>query len=129
MRQDQGSRRFTEWVRKHGADIFMYSMIVLFLAELTFFFFFFSTDETEDEALPAEVYRERKNRDYLISILCIDGYRYIVRGKSFRDAVQVWENGPDGPRLSQCPRKSDAAAVPKAPAEPDMKDAPDAQGR
>ena len=93
------------------------------------FFFFFSTDETEDEALPAEVYRERKNRDYLISILCIDGYRYIVRGKSFRDAVQVWENGPDGPRLSQCPRKSDAAAVPKAPAEPDMKDAPDAQGR
>ena len=40
MRQDQGSRRFTEWVLKHGADIFMYSMIVLFLAELTFFFFF-----------------------------------------------------------------------------------------
>ena len=25
MRQDQGSRRFTEWVLKHGPDIFMYT--------------------------------------------------------------------------------------------------------
>ncbi len=128
MTHDQGSRRLSDKLLKHGPNIFLFGMFFLFFAELTFFFFF-CTDETSDEALPAEVYRERKNSDYRISILCIEGYRYIVRGNRFMDAIQVWENGPDGPRLAQCPRKSDAAAAEDAPAEPDMKGAPVVQNR
>ncbi|HIW00139.1 MAG TPA: hypothetical protein H9894_02995 [Candidatus Desulfovibrio intestinipullorum] len=47
------------------------------------------------------------NSDLRLSTICGKGYRSLVYDSAPRYAVQVWENGPDGPRLSQCPRTPD----------------------
>ena len=63
-------------------------------------------DDTRD--LPhMEAYKEEYNSDLRLSTICVKGYRYLVYDSAPRYAVQVWENGPDGPRLSQCPRTPD----------------------
>lgn len=63
-------------------------------------------DDTRD--LPhMEAYKEEYNSDLRLSTICVKGYRYLVYDYAPRYAVQVWENGPDGPRLSQCPRTPD----------------------
>ena len=63
----------------------------------------FLMDDTRN--LPhVEAYKEKYNREHSVTILCVNGYRILVQEAGFSYAVQLWENGPDGPRLSQCPR-------------------------
>ncbi len=63
----------------------------------------FLMDDTRD--LPhVEAYKEKHNSEEQVTILYVNGYRILVQEAAVSYAVQLWENGPDGPRLSQCPR-------------------------
>ena len=65
------------------------------------------SDLREKSALPeVDAYKVQKNSEHNLTIMCIDGYRYLMYDASVRYAVQMWENGPNGPRPSQCPRKN-----------------------
>lgn len=67
------------------------------------------SDYREKKALlELEAYKEQWNSEYRITIMCIGGYRYLTGDEASGYAVQVWENGPDGPRPSQCPRQEAA---------------------
>lgn len=75
-------------------------------------------DYMEDSALPeVDAYKVQKNSEHHLTIMCIDGYRYLMNDAAVRYAVQIWENGPEGPRLSQCPRKKQGDAVDAKPGE------------
>ena len=76
------------------------------------------SDYREKSALPEiDAYKEQKNSEHNLTIMCIDGYRYLMNDAAVRYAVQMWENGPEGPRLSQCPRKKQGDAVDAKPGE------------
>ena len=68
------------------------------------------SDYREKSALPeVDAYKVQKNSEHHLTIMCIDGYRYLMNDAAVRYAVQMWENGPEGPRPSQSPA-SDCSA-------------------
>ena len=75
------------------------------------------SDYREKSALPEiDAYKEQKNSEHNLTIMCIDGYRYLMNDAAVRYAVQMWENGPEGPRLSQCPREIQGMRLTQSPA-------------
>ena len=76
------------------------------------------SDYREKSALPEiDAYKEQKNSEHNLTIMCIDGYRYLTNDATMQYAVQMWENGPEGPRPSQCPREIQGNAADAKPGE------------
>lgn len=76
------------------------------------------SDYREKSALPeVDAYKVQKNSEHHLTIMCIDGYRYLMNDAAVRYAVQMWENGPEGPRPSQCPREIQGNAADAKPGE------------
>ena len=64
------------------------------------------SDYREKSALPEiDAYKEQKNSEHNLTIMCIDGYRYLTNDAAMQYAVQMWENGPEGTRHYQCTRE------------------------
>ena len=76
------------------------------------------SDYREKSALPeVDAYKVQKNSEHNLTIMCIDGYRYLTNDAAMQYAVQMWENGPEGPSPSQCPREIQGNATDAKPGE------------
>ena len=108
MSQDCENRfRLSMLLPKSGPEILL---CVATISLLTAACLIVSDVREESTLSEVDAYKVQKNSEHDLTIMCIDGYRYLMYDASVRYAVQMWENTPEGPRLSQCPRENRDAA-------------------
>ena len=116
MSQDGENRfRLSTLLPQSGPEILL--CVALIISLLTAAYLIVSDYREKSALSEVEAYKVQKNSEHNLTIMCIDGYRYLTNDVAIQYAVQMWENGPEGPRPSQCPREIQGNAADAKPGE------------